>query len=283
MAASEKVPIPVQEGSDPAKRDGVSQEGNERGERDTPMEGAAAMRATRTASGQPASLQQSRSYGEGHGFTTFGREEETSKQANGGQDPEKQFEVQWDGEHDPMNPRRMSKLRKWIIVLIVSAGSSCVTCTSSMYTSTYDQITMEFHVSRVVATLGLSLFVLGLGLGPMVLGPLSEFYGRRPIYVVSFLFFLIWLIPCALAKNIGTELIARFIDGVAGSAFLSVAGGTVGDMFDRYELQAPMMIFTASPFIGPPIGPSRCPPPDVFYIVEEYILNFETRLGIIVL
>ncbi|KAL9594530.1 MAG: hypothetical protein Q9179_005352 [Wetmoreana sp. 5 TL-2023] len=50
-------------------------------------------------------------------------------------------------------------------------------------------------------------------------------------------------------------LIARFIDGVAGSAFLSVAGGTIGDMFDRSELQAPMMIYSASPFIGPPIGP----------------------------
>ena len=45
-----------------------------------------------------------------------------------------------------------------------------------MYTLTYDQITVEFGVSRVVATLGLSLFVMGLGIGPMVLGPLSEVY-----------------------------------------------------------------------------------------------------------
>lgn len=43
-----------------------------------------------------------------------------------------------------------------------------------MYTLTYAQLTREFHVSRVVATLGLSLFVIGLGVGPMVLAPLSE-------------------------------------------------------------------------------------------------------------
>ena len=77
------------------------------------------------------------------------------------------------------------------------------------------------------------------------------------------MFFIVWLIPCAVAKNISTELVARFIDGMAGSAFLSVAGGTVGDLFvgyqvlalismltkmfqNRDELQAPMMIFTAS-------------------------------------
>lgn len=82
-----------------------------------------------------------------------------------------------------------------------------------------------------------------------------QFYGRKPIYVVSFTFFLIWLVPCALARNIQTMLVARFLDGLAGSAFLSVAGGTIGDMFSRSELQAPMMIYSASPFIGPPVGP----------------------------
>ncbi len=43
-----------------------------------------------------------------------------------------------------------------------------------MYTSTYKQLNAEFHTSAIVATLGLSLFVMGLGIGPMVLGPLSE-------------------------------------------------------------------------------------------------------------
>jgi multidrug resistance protein len=89
----------------------------------------------------------------------------------------------------------------------------------------------------------------------MVLGPLSEFYGRRPIYIASFGFFLTWLIPSAVAHNIATMLISRFLDGLAGSAFLSVAGGTVGDLFNRQHLQAPMMIYTASPFVGPSVGP----------------------------
>lgn len=83
----------------------------------------------------------------------------------------------------------------------------------------------------------------------------SEFYGRRPIYLVSFTFFLIWQIPSAVAKNIQTMLIARFFDGLSGSAFLSVAGGTVGDLFKREDLQFPMMIFTVSPFVGPAVGP----------------------------
>ncbi|KAL4974504.1 major facilitator superfamily domain-containing protein [Aspergillus desertorum] len=164
------------------------------------------------------------------------------------------FVVRWD-ENDPMNPRNFNTVRRWIIVIICSTGSLCVTCTSSMYTVTYDQLTEEFNCSRIVATLGLSFFIWGLGLGPLVLGPLSEFYGRRNIYITSFIFFLIWLIPCAVAKNIQTMIVSRFFNGLAGSAFLSVAGGTVGDLFDRHELSAPMMLYTASPFVGPELGP----------------------------
>jgi len=144
---------------------------------------------------------------------------------------------------------------KWIIVLINSCSALCVTCTSSMYTSTYAQTTVEFHSSQLVSTLGLSLFVVGLGCGPMLLGPLSEFYGRRPIYLVSYAFFVIWIIPSAVAKNLATMLVARFFDGFSGSAFLSVSGGSVGDLFTRETLQAPMLIFTVAPFLGPTIGP----------------------------
>jgi MFS family permease len=121
---------------------------------------------------------------------------------------------------------------------------------SSMYTVIYEQIMPQFNSSREVATLGLSLFVGGLGLGPMVLAPLSEFYGRRPIYIYSLIIFVIWLIPCAVAGNMATLLVGRFLSGFSGAAFLSVAGGTVGDLFTISELSAPMMIYTASPFIG---------------------------------
>lgn len=114
--------------------------------------------------------------------------------------------------------------------------------------------------------------------GPMFLSPLSEFYGRRvicqfqstsaldiwavPVLTLSlsadicaFGMFVIWLIPCAVAPNIETMLIVRFLDGLSGSAFLSVAGGTVGDLFAKDQLSLPMMVYTASPFMGPELGP----------------------------
>ncbi|KAE8154970.1 efflux pump antibiotic resistance protein [Aspergillus avenaceus] len=169
-------------------------------------------------------------------------------------DSEEHFLVEW-SDDDPCNPRNMSLVRRWLIVIIVSMGSLCVTYTSSVFTTTYGQMTKEFNCSTLVATLGVSVFVWGLAVGPLVLGPLSELYGRRIIYMTSFTLFVIWIIPCAVATNIQTMIVARFFNGIAGSAFLSVAGGTVGDVFHRQDLAAPMMFYTASPFMGPELGP----------------------------
>ena len=84
------------------------------------------------------------------------------------------------------------------------------TCASSIYTVTYDQMEAEFHNSREISILGLTMFVLGISLGPMALSPLSEFYGRRPVYLVAWSLYLIWIIPEAVARNVATVIVGRF-------------------------------------------------------------------------
>lgn len=79
----------------------------------------------------PNTLQQvysHRSYAAGDGYTCFGEDEERPNIPSGNTavDAEKQFEVTWDGDDDPMNPRSMPKLQRWLIVLVVSASSVCV-------------------------------------------------------------------------------------------------------------------------------------------------------------
>lgn len=58
------------------------------------------------------------------------------------------------------------------------------------------------HVSKEVSILGISLYVEGMGIGPLLLGPLSEFYGRNPVYHISYSLFLIFSFPVAFAPNI---------------------------------------------------------------------------------
>ncbi|EXK25929.1 hypothetical protein FOMG_17453 [Fusarium oxysporum f. sp. melonis 26406] len=165
------------------------------------------------------------------------------------------FRVEFEDDHDPFSPRNMPLLNKWLIVMVVCTATICVTCTSSIYTTTYTQLERDFSATRISSVLGLSTFVLGIAFGPLLTGPLSEHYGRRLIYLVSWSMFLIWTIPSALAQNMLTLIITRFFNGFFGSAFLSVAGGTVGDIFSRDQLQRPMVLVSLAPFIGPSIGP----------------------------
>ncbi len=63
----------------------------------------------------------------------------------------------------------------------------------------------SFRVGREVAVLSISLYVMGLGVGPLIAGPISELYGRNIVYRMSFALFFVFSIPVAFADDIGTS------------------------------------------------------------------------------
>lgn len=87
------------------------------------------------------------------------------------------------------------------------------------------------------------------------LRPLSEVLGRKIIYVTTLGFAVVFIIPCALAKNIATLLVCRAIDGIAFSAPMTLVGGSLADLWRTEERGVPMAAFSAAPFIGPAVGP----------------------------
>ncbi|KAI6104960.1 major facilitator superfamily domain-containing protein [Pisolithus croceorrhizus] len=154
------------------------------------------------------------------------------------------------------DPQKMSALRRWIAVFVISLGALCATSASSMAAFTETGMAEDFHVSHEVTILGVSLFVAGLGVGPLLVGPLSEVYGAYDYpALISYILFLIFTFPIAFAPNITVFLIFRLLTGFCGSSFLSVAGGSVSDLFPDSKVVNPMGVYTASPFIGPTLGP----------------------------
>lgn len=84
---------------------------------------------------------------------------------------------------------------------------------------------------------------------------MSEMLGRRIVYGGTLLFAVIFVIPCAVAQNIGTLIVCRTIDGIAFSAPMTLVGGTLADLWTNEERGVPMAAFSAAPFMGPAIGP----------------------------
>lgn len=83
---------------------------------------------------------------------------------------------------------------------------------------------------------------------------LSEIGGRNPVYAITLLSFVIFQIGAALATNIETRLLLRFLAGLAGSTPLSNAGGTLADVANARQRTFIFPVFACAAFMGPTIG-----------------------------
>ena len=86
-------------------------------------------------------------------------------------------------------------------------------------------------------------------------GPFSELYGRKPPLFFGFFCFTVFQIPVAVAQNVETIMICRFLGGVFGSAPLAIIGGALADFWGPVDRGAALGLFAGATFIGPVAGP----------------------------
>ncbi|ORY62710.1 major facilitator superfamily domain-containing protein, partial [Leucosporidium creatinivorum] len=176
--------------------------------------------------------------------------------AQGGKEEEYRWLVTFE-EVDSDDPRQWSRNKRVFIAGMICLLTFSVYLGSAIYVASIPGVVAEFHVSRVVATLGLSLFVCPYGIGPMLLSPLQEtaILGRNPVYVFSLALFVIFQLPCIFAPNIGTILIFRFLAGFVGSPALATGGATIADLFPPKALPAGIGAWAMGAVCGPVFGP----------------------------
>lgn len=127
---------------------------------------------------------------------------------------------------------------------------------SSVFAPAVRQMMVDFGSGNVeLSAFVVSIFVLGFAFGPMLMAPLSEVYGRVPIYHVANCGCVVFTVACALAPNLGALVTFRFFAGFFGSAPLTNGGGSIADMFNQQQRTAVMAVFSLGPLVGPIIGP----------------------------
>jgi MFS family permease len=126
---------------------------------------------------------------------------------------------------------------------------------SSVYTPGIKDVMKYFNVSQEAAIVPLTVYVLGLGFGPMLSAPLSETFGRRAVYLSIFAPSLLFTLGAGLAQNFTTLVVCRFFAGMLGSGCLAVGAGTNSDVFAPISRAASSSIFLLAPFLGPALGP----------------------------
>ncbi|KAM0812443.1 putative Major facilitator superfamily (MFS) profile domain-containing protein [Seiridium cardinale] len=164
------------------------------------------------------------------------------------------FTVGWT-HNDPRDPMQFSQTVRWIWTGLVSLANFAVALATSAYTAPSAEVIETFAISELVFELGLSAFILGFAIGPVVWGPLSELHGRRIVFLSTYLAFTLFTAGCAAAPNVEGLVVMRFLAGAFGSSPLTIAGGVLADIWPVEQRGLAMIFFSSAPLFGPALGP----------------------------
>ncbi|KAF3480260.1 putative transporter [Arthroderma uncinatum] len=165
--------------------------------------------------------------------------------------------VDWDGPDDPANPLNWPSPKINLHIAIVSLFILNANLAATMFAPGAAKLAKEFHITDpTVEVMTVSLYVLGFALGPIFLAPLSELYGRLPIYYFCNSVYFAFTLGCAFSTGVAMFLVFRFIAGCAASGPMSIGGGTIADITPLEKRGKAMALFTMGPLLGPVLGPA---------------------------
>ena len=165
--------------------------------------------------------------------------------------------VDWYTTDDPANPQNWSMAKKSSALLLLCLYSFAAYGASSMYVPGEAGVMERFGVGPTPAALGLAIYVVGYGVGPLLFAPCSEIpvIGRNWVYAPTFFLFVILSIPTAVVDNYAGLLVLRFLTGLFSSPALANGGASIGDMYNLLQLPIYLSGWTVACFWGPALGP----------------------------
>lgn len=167
------------------------------------------------------------------------------------------FEVTFDSEKpDLSNPREWPVWYRMWAIFVVSYGTWVIILNSTSYTATMTGLEEEFNEpNETITTLGVTTYLMGLATGGLVCAPLSELFGRRPLYIVCLTISALLIIPCAMATSLAQILIVRFFGALFGSVMVTNGPGTIADISTEDNRALYMSLWSIAPMNGPVTGP----------------------------
>ena len=127
--------------------------------------------------------------------------------------------------------------------------------TIDTYLPSFPTIVKDFDTTASLVQISLTSCLLGLGLGQLVIGPLSDVKGRRQPLLIFITLYLLASITCSLAPNIYFLIISRLVQGFAAAGGLVISRAIVRDLFSGKELTKffTMMVLVGN--LGPIVAP----------------------------
>lgn len=154
----------------------------------------------------------------------------------------------------------MKNMQKTSLIYIIVLGMLCAfgpICTD-IYLPALPSIATYFEAGTSSVQLSLTTSFLGLAIGQIIIGPLSDIYGRRPLMLIFLVFFAISSYMCATASTIELLIIFRFIQGISGASGIVLSRAIACDLYSGSQLtkfmSMLMTVNSVAPILGPILG-----------------------------
>lgn len=144
--------------------------------------------------------------------------------------------------------------------------------TVDMYLSSFPQIMKYFETNASMVQASLTSALLGLSLGQIVIGPLSDVHGRRKPMLFSMILFFISSVGCAISPNVEVFIVLRFIQGFSASAGLVIARAIVRDLYNGVELTKFFALLTTITSVTPLLSP----------LAGSAVISFTSWVGVFI-
>ncbi|KAI2628494.1 MFS general substrate transporter [Hypoxylon sp. NC1633] len=151
---------------------------------------------------------------------------------------------------DKYTPRRKSVM---VALLSYCAFLAAISSTSTL--SATPEIAAEFHTTGSIVNVSSALYILLMGLSPMVWGPLSQVIGRRIIALVNASVFLIFSIATALVPDIASFFVLRILTAIAGTSLILTGSAVISDIYRPAERGTATGWYLSGMLVGPAFGP----------------------------
>ncbi len=142
--------------------------------------------------------------------------------------------------------------------LAIGALTALPSLSIDMYLPSLPAVTKDLHASAATVQITLTGCLLGMALGQLVVGPLSDTLGRRRPLLTGMIVYILATAACAFAPNAGLLIAERLAQGLAGAAAVVIARAVVRDLYDGDAMarffSTLMLISGAAPILAPVIG-----------------------------
>ncbi|RAK96592.1 MFS general substrate transporter [Aspergillus ibericus CBS 121593] len=164
------------------------------------------------------------------------------------------FLVGW-ADGDFHNPQNWSRSKKWFCTIAICLIALAISIPGTIDAPVSEAFNEHYGVGPIAGSMTTGMYLIGVGVGSLFAGPISETFGRNFVYFTNLLVFMLFILAKALAPNYGAAIVFRFLTGFFGAAPMTVAGGTVGDLWSPLELTFSLPSVTLASYSGPILGP----------------------------